>query len=243
MNNDINKLSQLFRSGYTFDEGIAALSRWCNNKRIVQEIKRRHRFAELDKELRRTAKTMHLNIDKPLPCNTKEVVHPAAAPKKQPPAKQEKHKVTFLSLSHYDNTRLEDMPNDLCRKLWYENHLRNIAIKEHHLRMRRAKTDDERATERAEVLRIDADRKSCWDLINKEIKNFKETAAQTKTAAQTEDINIGSYRSYISKALNSGKLSDKKLVEVQHRVSELVKRGIPMKPDTVKKLKELGINV
>lgn len=59
--------------------------------------------------------------------------------------------------------------------------------------------------------------------------------------AKTPDFNVQSYRSYISKALNEPKLSDNKFVELQHRVTAMVECGIPMKPDTIEKLKALGI--
>lgn len=252
-----NPLQELFnKDGYTFEEGVAVLSRMSRNRRIVDFITRKHRMDYLNQELRKLAKANHVKIPQQrtvVPKTTENVPkREEVAPKNTenvpisaesvPESKKEDDKdvVDFLSLKHHENTRLEDMPNDLCRKLWLENHRRNLEIKERHLQMRKAKTNEERASSRAEVLRLDAEMKQCWHLIDREIERFKTESAKAEKP-KTPDFNVQNYRSYISKAVKAGNLTDKKFVEVQHRVSALIECGIPMEPETIEKLKAMGI--
>lgn len=251
-----NPLQELFnKGGYTFEEGIAVLSRMSRNRRIVDFITRRHRMDYLNQELYKLAKAKHVKMPQQRTsvkksagnATRREETHAkkteqisteiVTASKKE----DDKDVVDFLSLKHHENTRLEDMPNDICRKLWNENRERNLEIKEQHLRMRKAKTNEERASSRAEVLRIDAEMKQCWHLIDRETERFKTQSAKAEKP-KTPDFNVQNYRSYISKAVKAGNLTDKKFVEVQHRVSALIDCGIPMEPETIEKLKKLGIN-
>lgn len=251
-------LELLSKGGYTFEEGVAVLSRMCRNRRIVDFITRKHRMDYLNQELYKLAKANHVKIPQQrtvVPKTTENVPKREEVAQKNtenvpisaesvPESKKEDDKdvVDFLSLKHHENTRLEDMPNDLCRKLWLENHRRNLEIKEQHLRMRKAQTNEERASSRAAVLHLDAEMKQCWQLIDAEIERFNaEKQAEKPVKTKTPDFNVQSYRSYISKALNEPKLSDNKFVELQHRVTAMVECGIPMKPDTIEKLKALGI--
>ena len=254
-----NPLQELFnKDGYTFEEGVAVLSRMSRNRRIVDFITRKHRMDYLNQELYKLAKANHVKIPQQrtvVPKTTENVPkREEVAPKNTenvpisaesvPQSKKDDDKdvVDFLSLKHHENTRLKDMPNDLCRKLWLENHRRNLEIKELHLQMRKAQTNEERASSRAAVLRLDAEMKLCWQLIDTEIERFNaEKQAEKPVKAKTPDFNVQSYRSYIRKALNEPKLSDNKFVELQHRVTAMVECGIPMKPDTIEKLKALGI--
>lgn len=252
-----NPLQELFnKDGYTFEEGVAVLSRMSRNRRIVDFITRKHRMDYLNQELYKLAKANHVKIPQQrtvVPKTTENVPkREEVAPKNTenvpisaesvPESKKEDDKdvVDFLSLKHHENTRLEDMPNDICRKLWNENRERNLEIKEQHLRMRKAKTNEERASSRAAVLRLDAEMKQCWQLIDAEIERFKTESAKAEKP-KTPDFNVQNYRSYISKAVKAGNLTDKKFVEVQHRVSALIDCGIPMEPETIEKLKAMGI--
>lgn len=250
-----NPLQELFnKDGYTFEEGVAVLSRMSRNRRIVDFITRKHRMDYLNQELYKLAKANHVKISQQrtvVPKTTENVPkREEVAPKstenvpisaKSVPEEKSDDVVDFLSLKHHENTRLEDMPNDLCRKLWLENHRRNLEIKEQHLRMRKAQTNEERASSRAAVLRLDAEMKQCWQLIDAEIERFKTESAKAEKP-KTPDFNVQNYRSYISKAVKNGNLTDKKFVEVQHRVSALIECCIPMEPETIEKLKKLGIN-
>lgn len=248
-------LELLSKGGYTFEEGVAVLSRMCRNRRVVEFITRKHRMDYLNQELYKLAKINHVKIPQQRAIVPKSAEnapkHEESAqkstenvPKSAESVPEEKSDdvVDFLSLHHHENTRLEDMPNDLCRKLWNENRQRNLEIKEQHLRMRKAQTNEERASSRAAVLHLDAEMKLCWQLIDTEIERFNaEKQAEKPVKTKTPDFNVQSYRSYISKALNKPKLSDNKFVELQHRVTAMVECGIPMKPDTIEKLKALGI--
>lgn len=248
-------LELLSKGGYTFEEGVAVLSRMCRNRRVVEFITRKHRMDYLNQELYKLAKINHVKIPQQRAIVPKSAEnapkHEESAqkstenvPKSAESVPEEKSDdvVDFLSLHHHENTRLEDMPNDLCRKLWNENRQRNLEIKEQHLRMRNAQTNEERASSRAAVLHLDAEMKLCWQLIDTEIERFNaEKQAEKPVKTKTPDFNVQSYRSYISKALNEPKLSDNKFVELQHRVTAMVECGIPMKPDTIEKLKALGI--
>jgi hypothetical protein len=188
----------------------------------------------LQKELFRIAKINHVRI---------KAITDAALPvvKKRQPAKT-KQIVSFISLTHHENTRINDMPNDLCKKLWNENRLRYLESKEQHLKMRKAQTNDERAKCRQKILNIEQQITTCWKLIDDEIERLKETEKNKEQETQQQpDFNVQNYRSYISKALDSEKLSDKKLVEVQKRVDALNKFHLKIKSETIERLKKLGI--
>ena len=168
------------------------------------------------------------------------------------------------------NTRLEDMPNDLCRTLWQKRQDVFREMQQAHLKMRAVPEGEEHNEERAhwreEVLRLDAENDAYWQQIDKEIANFKETQKKEESPAdstiarnpdstkkenpqietskkETHSFDLSTYRSYISKALRKKKLTPEQLVELQHRVDALLNAKVEMKKETIDKLKAKGITV
>lgn len=149
----------------------------------------------------------------------------------------------------HENTRLEDMPNDLCRTLWLKRQDVYREMQQAHLKMRAVpegeEHNEERAKWRAEVLRLDAENDAYWQQIDEEIARFKNQIPELVEGPSKEkpSFDISTYRSYISKALRKKKLSPEQLVELQHRVDALLNAKVEMKQETIDKLKAIGITV
>ncbi len=147
------------------------------------------------------------------------------------------------------NTRLEDMPNDLCRTLWQKRQDVYREMQQAHLKMRAVPEGEEHNEERAhwrdEVLRLDAENDAYWQQIDEEIERFESTKERNPESTKKEApaFDLSTYRAYISKALRKKKLSPEQLVELQHRVDAMIAAKVDMKPETLEKLKAIGINV
>lgn len=147
------------------------------------------------------------------------------------------------------NTRLEDMPNDLCRTLWQKRQDVFREMQQAHLKMRAVPEGEEHNEERAkwrdEVLRLDAENDAYWQQIDEEIERFESTKERNPESTKKEapPFDLSTYRSYISKALRKKKLSPEQLVELQHRVDALLNAKVEMKKETIDKLKAIGITV
>lgn len=150
----------------------------------------------------------------------------------------------------HENTRLEDMPNDLCRTLWQKRQDVWRELQQAHLKMRSVPEGEEhneqRAYWRAEVLRLDAENDSYWKQIDAEIERFNEEQERADKRADKEDstdFNVSTYRAYICKAIRKKELTPEQFAEVQHRVDALLAANEEMEPETIEKLKSIGITV
>ena len=148
----------------------------------------------------------------------------------------------------HENTRLEDMPNDLCRTLWQKRQDVYREMQQAHLKMRAVpegeEHNEERAKWRAEVLRLDAENDKYWAQIDAEIERFNEEQERAdKRADETPDFNVSTYRAYICKALRKKQLSPAQLAELQHRVDAMIADNVDFSEETLEKLKALGISV
>lgn len=150
----------------------------------------------------------------------------------------------------HENTRLEDMPNDLCRNLWQKRQDVYREMQQAHLKMRAVPEGEEHNEERAhwrdEVLRLDAENDAYWQQIDEEIARVKAIPplkGGQGDSKQSSAFDLSTYRAYISKALRKKKLSPEQLVELQHRVDAMMEAKVDMKPETLEKLKAIGINV
>ena len=148
------------------------------------------------------------------------------------------------------NTRLEDMPNDLCRNLWQKRQDVYREMQQAHLKMRAVpegeEHNEERAKWRAEVLRLDAENDNYWKQIDAEIERFNAEKERADEKADKEDqagFNVSTYRAYICKAIRKKELSPGKFAELQHRVNAMLAAGVEMDPETIEKLKAIGITV
>lgn len=156
--------------------------------------------------------------------------------------------LTKLDVRTHENTRYEDMPNDITRDLWLKRQDLYREMQQNHLKMRQVpkgkEHDDERAQYRAEVLRLDDEIDNIWKLIDAEIERFKADNERADKKAEGEpDFEESTYRSYISKAPRKKKLTDAQRVELQHRVDALIAAKMEIKPETKEKLKAIGIRI
>lgn len=150
----------------------------------------------------------------------------------------------------HENTRLEDMPNDLCRNLWQKRQDVYREMQQAHLKMRAVpegeEHNEERAKWRAEVLRLDAENDKYWQQIDAEIERFNAEKERANEKADKEDqagFNVSTYRAYICKAIRKKELSPVQFAELQHRVNAMLAAGVEMDPETIEKLKAKGITV
>ena len=175
--------------------------------------------------------------------------------------------LTKEDIRTHENTRLEDMPNDLCRTLWLKRQDVYREMQHVHRKMTAVPEGEEHNEERAhwreEVLRLDAENEAYWQQIDKEIERFKseqskETPVEIPIARNPDStkeeetpkkenpipsFNLSTSRAYISKALRKKKLTPEQLVELQHRVDAMIAAKVEMKQETIEKLKAIGINV
>ena len=157
--------------------------------------------------------------------------------------------LTKEDIRTHANTRLEYMPNDLCRTLWQKRQDVYREMQQAHLKMREVPEGEEHNEERAhwreEVLRLDAENEAYWKQIDEEIERFESTKERNPESTKKEapSFDLSTYRSYISKALRKKKLSPEQLVELQHRVDALLNAKAEMKKETIDKLKAIGITV
>ena len=156
--------------------------------------------------------------------------------------------LTKQDVRTHENTRYEDMPNDITRDLWLKRQDLYREMQQNHLKMRKvpkgSEHDEERAKYRAEVLRLDDEIDGIWKLIDAEIERFKlDDERADKKANEKPDFDVSTYRSYISKALRKKSLTDAQRVELQHRVDAILEAKVEMKPETLEKLKAIGIKI
>ena len=174
---------------------------------------------------------------------------PAAGPDSDDETDPTEIILTKEDIRTHTNTRLEDMPNDLCRTLWQKRQDVYREMQQAHLKMRAVpegeEHDEERAHWREEVLRLDAENDAYWQQIDEEIARFKNQVPEPVEGPSKEkpSFDVSTYRSYISKALRKKKLSPEQLVELQHRVDAMLNAKVEMKQETIDKLKAIGITV
>ena len=256
--------------GYTFDEGIAFLVLVKAPLGVIKHLKathnRSHLHSEIHKQLRfprvreivKRSDMEFLGNVSQISQNSPIVNEPKSneiEPKSnddEPDSDETDPTVIILTkedVRTHANTRLEDMPNDLCRTLWQKRQDVFREMQQAHLKMRAVpegeEHDEERAHWREEVLRLDAENDAYWQQIDEEIERFESTKERNPESTKKEapPFDLSTYRSYISKALRKKKLTPEQLVELQHRVDALLNAKVEMKKETIDKLKAKGITV
>lgn len=148
----------------------------------------------------------------------------------------------------HENTRLEDMPNELCRTLWLKRQDAYREAQQAHLKMRNVPEGEahnkERAKWRAEVLRLLDVVNDYWKQIDEEIARFNSQVPEPVEgpAKETPAFNVSTYRAYISKALRKKSLTPAQLAELQHRVDAMIQAGVEIEGETLEKLKAIGVS-
>ena len=251
--------------GYTFDEGIAFLVLVKAPLGVINHLKathnRSHLHSEIHKQLRfpRVKEIVRRNMgNSPQNSSNFPIANEPKSDKIEPKSdenepEQDETDPTEIVLTKEDvrtheNTRLEDMPNDLCRTLWQKRQDVWRELQQAHLKMRAVpegeEHNEERAHWRAEVLRLDAENDKYWAQIDAEIERFNEEQERAdKREDETPDFNVSTYRAYICKALRKKQLTPAQLAELQHRVDAMLAAHVELDPETLDKLKAIGIAV
>lgn len=262
--------------GYTFDEGIAFLVLVKAPLGVINHLKathnRSHLHSEIHKQLRfpRVKEIVRRNmgnspqissnspmehVPEPPVIVPNETKHVTENDKSDTCDDEDETDPTEIILTKEDvrtheNTRLEDMPNDLCRTLWQKRQDVYREMQQAHLKMRAVpegeEHNEERAKWRAEVLRLDTENDKYWQQIDAEIERFNAEKERADEKADKEDqagFNVSTYRAYICKAIRKKELSPVQFAELQHRVNAMLAAGVEMDPETIDKLKAKGITV
>ena len=260
--------------GYTFDEGIAFLVLVKAPLGVINHLKathnRSHLHSEIYKQLRfpRVKEIVRRNMgNSPKISSNSPIVNETKSNEIEPKSNEIEPKsndnepdsdetdptdiiLTKEDIRNHENTRLEDMPNELCRTLWLKRQDVYREMQQAHLKMRAVpegeEHNEERAKWRAEVLRLDAENDSYWKQIDAEIERFNAEKERADEKADKEDqagFNVSTYRAYICKAIRKKELSPVQFAELQHRVNAMLAAGVEMEPETIEKLKAKGITV
>ena len=157
---------------------------------------------------------------------------------------------TMADVRRHKNTRLEDMPTELARDLWLKKQDKYHLQQQMHLKMREVpegeEHNEERANYRSAVLELDADIDNLWKLIDAEIERFNTENQRADKGADGQPLpafNVSTYRTYISKKLKKASLTDDDIVEVQHRVDEMLACGLKFSDELIAKMQAAGIRI
>lgn len=225
------------RNGYTFEEGVAVLAQYVKDRNLVACVSVSRDRRLLESELKRLAHDSSLRTEVCKPQKECKQTTNKPQPKKEPEEKPETERVvTYADLQHYKYTRFEDMPNKLTQDLWQLNRDEYNLKREMFIKMKQCQEGDELAKLRKQVVDLGRSIKGRWKLIDEEIIRFK---SQPTLAPE---FNISTYRSYICKKLKAKTLTDKQLIELQHRVDALLEVGAVIDKETLAKLKSIGVS-
>lgn len=249
--------------GYSFDEGVAILLRYNNNRGVNQMIISRRDRRHLGSELSRLA---HIPNLRPLPGMGEEIgevfpklpevsqkeepKEPAdtqektdtsegdsdnAAPKDDSEANDEDI-VTFLDLKRHEQEDPAKLPPQL-KELWTKNRDEYKELQFCHAQMKQANSDAGRADWRKQLFQHRKSIQERWKLFDEEKARLAAEKPEEKAYNPFND------RSNISKALKDPNWSDEKKLKVQRWVDALRSHSVPIKEETLERLKERGISV
>lgn len=157
---------------------------------------------------------------------------------------------TMADVRRHKNTRLEDMPTELARDLWLKRQEKYRLQQQMHLKMREVpegeEHNEERANYRSAVLELDADIDNLWKLIDAEIERFNTENQKADKVADDKPLpafNVSTYRAYISNKMKKASLTDDDIVEIQHRVDEMLACGLKFSDKLIAKMQAAGIRI
>ena len=157
---------------------------------------------------------------------------------------------TMADVRRHKNTRLEDMPTELARDLWLKRQEKCRLQQQMHLKMREVpegeEHNEERANYRSAVLELDADIDNLWKLIDAEIERFNTENQKADKGADDKPLpafNVSTYRAYISNKMKKASLTDDDIVEIQHRVDEMLACGLKFSDELIAKMQAAGIRI
>ena len=237
--------------GYSFEEGVAVLLSYSSNAFTNRMIMCRRDRRHLATELSRLA---HIPNLKALPgreeVETKvpktETIEPKTEtiePKSDESSQNEgtddeSDIVTYLDLKRYEKYDPDKLPPTL-KELWLKNSDEYKELKYCHAQMKEANSDAGRADWRKQLFDHRASLQKRWKLFEEEKARLEEEARPK----EPKEYNPFNDRSYIAKALKKDKWSDEMKLEVQKRTNALLGHNIPIKDETLQRLKERGISI
>ena len=225
----------LEKGNVDFATGFALLKKYCDNKGIISLVEKRRNLQYLIFELKRLAKRPHLKpnrvfVDLDLPAME------GSSLAKPQGADEGDNIVDWHKLEHYQNTKYEDMPNDICRKIYKDNLDLYKQLQHSHQQMKLANSDEGRASFRQEIIDLDAAITNNWRLIDEEISSL--SGKEENTSA---DIKESTLRSRITRALNKETLSNEELIQLKDNYAIALQKELKFSEETLAKLKELGL--
>jgi len=163
--------------GYTFDEGVAVLVMCRAPKGVIAHISRTHNraylHAEIHKQLRMPGVAQRLKAQMPADDTAPAVAKTEVATENTPEIATPEREVSVKAVRTIRPTRYEDMPTDYARELWLKKQDKYREMQQHHLKMRQVpegdKYNDDRARERAAVMKLDAEIEKLWQQIDEEV--------------------------------------------------------------------------
>ena len=240
--------------GYSFEEGVAFLALVKAPLGVIKHLQkthnRSHLHSEIHKMLRlpRTKEILRKNDLTPVTIVASPVESTMANNDEIPKEEDSDIILTEDDVRTHKYTRLDQMPNDLTRQLFLKKDELYHEMQQFHLKMRNVpegeEHNEERADYRANILRLDTEIDDYWKQIDAEIERFEaEKERADKKADEAPAFDVSTYRAYISKALRKKKLTPAQLAELQHRVDAMLAAHVELKPETLDKLKSIGISV
>ena len=247
--NEVRKY--LEKGNVDFASGFALLKKYCTNEGIISLVEKRRNLQYLIFELKKLAKRPHLKpnrvfVDLDLPAmEGSSLAKPQGADEgpengdqgNEPQSADEGDNIVdWHKLEHYQNTKYEDMPNDICRKIYKENLDLYKQLQHSHQQMKLANSDEGRASFRQEIIDLDAAITNNWRLIDEEISSL--SGKEENTSA---DIKESTLRSRITRALNKETLSNEELIQLKDNYAIALQKELKFSEETLAKLKELGL--
>ena len=236
--------------GYSFEEGVAVLLRYSSNANTNRMIMCRRDRRHLNTELSRLA---HIPNLRPIPGREEpvpktETIEPKSETNEPKTAENptneetadadESDIVTFLDLKRHEQYDPDKLPPTL-KELWIANRDEYKELQYCHAQMKEANSDAGRADWRKQLFEHRDSLKHRWKLFEEEKARLEEEAKHTE-AKPYDPFND---RAYISKALKKEKWTDDMKLEVQKRTDALLANKVPIKEETLQRLKQRGISV
>ena len=146
--------------------------------------------------------------------------------------------VTYLDLQRHEKYDPDKLPPTL-KELWLKNSEEYKELQYCHAMMKEANSDAGRADWRKQLFEHRESLKKRWKLFEEEKARLEEEAKQASEKA----YNPLNDRSYIAKALKKESWTDEMKLEVQKRTAALLGHSVPIKDETLQRLKERGVSI
>ena len=146
--------------------------------------------------------------------------------------------VTYLDLQRHEKYDPDKLPPTL-KELWLKNSEEYKELQYCHAKMKEANSDAVRADWRKQLFEHRESLKKRWKLFEEEKARLEEEAKHT----ESKPYDPFNDRAYISKALKKEKWTDEMKLEVQKRTDALLANKVPIKEETLQRLKQRGISV